>query len=262
VQRLPVAVTVTLIAAGMVIAVGPARADPDDVIARPLVLAPGAVELRLTAEINVQQRTMAQPLSLAPDAWWGVSPRWTLGLIHSDPSVDQVGVGASFCVRQSALSPCDQLYRGSGLDVRFDAVSGQLAVAPRLRVLVRDTDPFKPAITVGALVRWAHGRFAIASDPYARLPLANHALGNRAALVLPVWFAIQPAAGWAIALHTGFDADFVILRDGGRVPVALDVNARLGSGVEVGLEAGWGALLGPQHDAKHGTVMIAVAWRN
>ena len=253
---------VATMAAATALTVGRAHADPDDVIARPLVLAPGAVELRLTAEINIQQRTMAQPLSLAPDAWWGVAPRWTVGLIHSDPSVDQVAVNASFCVRQSAISACERLYRGSGLDVRFDAIAGQIAVAPRLRVLVRDIDPFKPAVTLGALVRWAHGRFAITSDPYARLPLANHALGNRAALVLPVWLAVQPAAGWAIALHTGYDADFILLRDGGRVPVALDVTARLAGGVDVGVEAGWGALLGPQHDAKHGTVMLAAGWRS
>lgn len=239
-----------------------ARAQPADVIAQPLVLEPGTVELRLTTEINIQARELARPLALAPDAWWGISPRWTIGFIHSDPSVDQIGIAASFCARQSDISACDRLYRGSGLDVRYSAVAGDLALAPRVRVLVRDIDPFKPAVALGALARWTQGRFAITTDPYLRLPLANHELGNRAALSLPVWLAVQPAVGWVIALHTGYDADLVILRDGGRGPFALDVTTRVTSRLELGLEAGWAALFGPQHDGKQGTVMLSAGWRS
>src|SRR5262245_8177181 len=108
-----------------------AHAEPDDIIARPLVLAARAVDVRITAEINLQPQTMTRPLSLAPDAWLGVSPRWTLGVIHSDASVDQIATSASLCVRHSDNSMCDRLYRGGGFDVRYDALSGQLAVAPR-----------------------------------------------------------------------------------------------------------------------------------
>ncbi|HEY0479013.1 MAG TPA: hypothetical protein VGD37_15950 [Kofleriaceae bacterium] len=243
-----------------------ARAEPDDVIddviARPLVLAHGAVELRLTAEINVQPREVGQPTSLAPDAWWGVSPRWTLGLIHSDVSVDQIATSASFCVRQSEISACNRLYHGSGLDVRYGALAGDLAIAPRMRLLIRDIDPIKPAITLGALARWTRGRFAITIDPYVRLPLANHKEGNRAAIFFPLWFAIQPATGWALAMHTGFDADVVVLRDGGRVPMALELTARVTPDIDLGVTAGWGGLFGPQHDGKHGTLMLAVGWHD
>jgi hypothetical protein len=236
-------------------------APPDDLVTRPLVLAPGAVELRLTASINVQVRSISVPLSLAPDAWWGVLPRLTIGLTHSDASLDQIATSGSFCIRQSAISTCDHFYHGSGLDVRYGALDGDLALAPRLRLLVRETDPFKPAITLGALVRWAHGRFAIASDPYLRLPLANHELGNASAIMLPLWLEVQPAPGWLIALHTGFDADLVVLRDGGHGAFGVEVTARARDNVDIGVSAGWGSLLGPQHDARHGTAMVTVAWR-
>jgi hypothetical protein len=263
---------VALAAAGS-IAAAPAHADPDrsddgasagadDIVSRPLVLARDAVELRLTAAINTQPRRMASPLSLSPDAWWGVTERLTIGIIHSDASMDLVTSNGSFCVRTSELSTCDRLYHGGGVDVRYAALDGKLAVAPRLRAVIRDTDPFKPAITAGALVRWRHGRFAIASDPYLRLPLANAALGNRVAINLPVWFEVQPAAGWLIALRTGYDSDLVILDDGGHGTLAVDAVARVTDQLELGLEAGWGSLLGPQHDARHGTVAISAAWRN
>lgn len=241
---------------------GPAHGDPpDDLVARPLVLAPGAVELRLTASINVQVRSIGVPLSLAPDAWWGVLPRWTVGVIHSDASVDQIDTSGSLCVRQSAISTCDHFYHGSGVDVRYGALDGELAIAPRLRLLVRETDPFKPAVTLGALVRWVHGRFAIAGDPYLRLPLANHELGNASAIMLPLWLEVQPAPGWLIALRTGFDADLVVLRDGGHGAFAVEVTARARDDLDVGVSAGWGSLFGPQHDARHGTAMISASWR-
>ena len=242
--------------------VATARADPpDDLVTRPLVLAPGAVELRLTASINVQVRSIGVPLSLAPDAWWGVLPRLTLGVTHSDASLDQIATSGSFCIRQSAISTCDHFYHGSSLDLRYGALDGDLALAPRLRLLVRETDPFKPAVTLGALVRWTHGRFAIVGDPYLRLPLANHELGNASAIMLPLWLEVQPAPGWLIALHTGFDADLVVLRDGGHGAFGVEVTARARTDIDVGVSAGWGSLLGPQHDARHGTAMISTTWR-
>lgn len=206
------------------------------------------------------QRGNTRLVSLAPDAWWGIAPRWTVGLIHSDPSLDRIDASATFCIADPAASPCDRLYRNGGVDVRYGAVVGRFAVAPRLRFLVRDLDPFKPAITTGALLRWTTGRFAIVGDPYLRLPLANHDLGNRASLSLPVWFAVQPARGWMIALHTGFDADLVVLRDGWHGPLGLGVTARVTPEVDLGLEAGWFALLGPQFDGKHGTVLVTAGW--
>jgi hypothetical protein len=251
----------TLVAAMMLI-VTPAFAAPDDLVTRPLVLPAGTVDLRLTAEINVQPKLVGQPLSFAPDAWWGILPRWTIGVIHSNASIDLFEAGATFCVQQSNLvtSTCHRLYRGSGLDVRFSALAGPLAIAPRLRLLIRDLDPIKPATTLGALLRWSHGRFAITSDPYLRLPLANHDLGNRAALVVPIWFAVQPAHGWELAVHTGYNADVVVLREDGHIPLSLGVTRRVTGDLDLRVEAGWSRLLGPQHDVARGALMIGAGW--
>jgi hypothetical protein len=243
----------------------PAEASPppDDIISRPLVLAPGAFDVRLTLAVNLQQRLITEPTALSPDAWWGVLPRLTIGLIHSDDSLDQIAASGSFCVKtgQSTMSPCARFYKGSGIDVRYSAAEGHFALAPRLRVMIRDIDPVKPAATVGALVRWAHGRFAIIADPYLRVPLANAPLGNRLAINLPVWLAIQPAAGWMLALRGGFESDLVVIDDGGHVPIALDVTARATASLDLGLEGGWAGLLGPQHDARHATLMLWAGWR-
>jgi hypothetical protein len=250
-----------MLAATAVLVVTPAYAEPDDLVTRPLVLDVNALEVRLTAEINVQARFVGRPLSLSPDAWWGISPRWTIGVIHSSASVDQINAGATFCVRQSDISTCDRTYRGTGLDVRYSAFAGTLALAPRLRVLFRNTDPIKPATTLGALVRWTRGRFAITSDPYLQLPLANRREGNRAQLFVPIWFAVQPAWGWRIALHTGWDSVLATWRDGWHVPVALELAARVTSQLDVGLAAGFPHLLGPQNNVKERAMLVTLEYR-
>lgn len=250
-----------LVAAALCVAAR-AEAAPDDLVARPLVLDDGMLELRLTAEINAQVRSWGRPLALAPDAWWGISPRWTLGVIHSNASLNRIGADASLCVRQRDVPPCNRLYHGSGLDVRFSAYAGGgLAVAPRLRLVIRELDPVKPATTLGATVRWAHGRFAAVTEPYLRLPLANADRGNRAQLVVPLRLVVQPAGGWAIALHTGYDAELAVLGDGFHIPISLAVTARVTDAVDLAVEAGWSQLLGPQQDIKHGTIMISADWR-
>ena len=253
-------VTVAL-GAAVVLITGPARAEPDDLVSRPLVLDRNTFDLRLTMAMNVQPRTAGRPMTLAPDAWWGITPRVTIGIIHSDASLDQIATSASFCVRESENSTCDRMYHGSGIDVRVAVMSGEFAIAPRARLLIRDLDPFKPAVTLGSMLRWTRGRFAITSDPYLRLPLANGALGNRSAMMLPLWLAVQPAAGWALALHTGVASDLAVMRDGWHPLFAVDVTARITGELDVGAEAGWGSLFGPQADPKRATIMVAAAWR-
>lgn len=250
-----------LVAAVLVLATAPAAASPDDLVARPLVLDAGAVDLRLTAEIGLRRRELGRPLSFAPDAWWGASPDWTIGVIHSEASVDQIAAGATLCVRDSHVPACSHAYRGSGLDVRYRALAGAWAIAPRARLLIRDVDPWKPAVALGALVRWTRGRFAVASDPYVRVPLANSELGNRAALSIPLVLAVQPAAGWMISAHTGFDADLAVLRDGSHGPLGLGVTARVTAEIDVAAEIGWTRLLGPQYDAHIAALSITLGWR-
>jgi hypothetical protein len=238
------------------------RADLVDVLTgQPALHAAGALDLRLSLELNFDAGLVGRPSSLAPDVWWRVLPRWSIGVVHSDASLDSPETTASFCVRESDESLCDRRYRGSGLDVMYRALDGNLAISPRLRLLLRDIDPWKPAVTFGAALRWLHDRFSITSDPFVRVPLANAANGNRAALDVPVWFAVEPATGWQLALFTGYGADLVVLRDDGRIPIMFETAVRIAPAVALGAEAGWPELFGLQHDARHGTLMIMTDWR-
>jgi hypothetical protein len=233
-----------------------------DVIDRPIVLDEHQVELDATLELELATSSFARPLSIAPDLWWGVTSHLTVGLIHSHASLDQIDAGASFCLRTAELG-CERTYRGSGVDARYlvyrdDAIE----IAPRVRALVRDLDPIKPAVTLGALMRWRDGRFAIATDPYLQLGLENRAAGNRSQLWLPVYLELAPACAWVLAVHTGWNAELVTIGDDWHVPLALSARVAVAAGFELAVEAGFPTLGGPQNNVKQSAAMLTVAWHD
>jgi hypothetical protein len=233
-----------------------AHADPR------IVLDENQVEIAATLEVDLATSPFARPTSLAPDLWWGITPRLTVGLIHSHASVDQIAAGASVCLRTAELG-CDKAYVGSGADARYLAYDdGAFAIAPRARFLVRDTDPVKPALTLGALLRWRRGRFAIVSDPYVQLGLANRDEGNRSQLWLPVYFELAPACAWVLALHTGWNAEVIGIGDDWHIPLALSARVAVAWGFEVALEAGFASLGGPQNNVKQRAAMLTLAWHD
>lgn len=250
----------TAVAIAILFASTSAAADADDLVARPLVLARGQLEARLTTEVNLQLLQVGSPTSLAPDAWYGLTDRWTVGLTHSNASLDRIDASASICVVHRA-GVCDRYYRGGALDARWSWREGALSVAPRARLLLRDTDPIKPAVTLGALVRWTHGRFAIASDPYLRVGLANTGRGNRAFLTIPLYLLVQPTCRWLVGLHLGWESDLAIARDGSHGPLGLIVTARATEHLDVTLHGGFTSLVGVQNNIKQRAAMLSLSWR-
>ncbi len=228
----------------------PARAEPRDLVARPLVLARGEVEARLVAELSVSRGALAAPFSLAPDAWLGLGRRWTVGVVHSAQSLGLLEDGATLCFRGSPPFGCDRAYTGSGVDVRWGWRAGALAVAPRGRLVLRDVDPWKPAVTAGALARWTRGRFAVAgrSVPPARPrePEPRQPRGARGADLArrPARPRLARRAPHRLGRRARHRARRLAL------PLGLAVEARAAAHLHVAVEGGFRSLVGPQADVK------------
>ncbi|MFT3696644.1 MAG: hypothetical protein QM831_26120 [Kofleriaceae bacterium] len=231
--------------------------------ADPIVLKRGEIDAALTIESNLAPSGgVTKPLSFAPDVWYGVTDELTLGIIHSDASLDHIEPGASLCVRTDDFI-CTEAYRGSGLDALYQVLHGEISLAARARFLIRDVDPWKPALTLGALARWQRGRYEITADPYLQLGLTNRSLGNRAELWLPVVLSIAPWCGWWLDLHTGWNSDWAIItEDGWHVPVGFGTRADVTKTVRLGAMFGFTSLLGPQNNPKQRVLFLSVEWHD
>ena len=233
-----------------------ARADPpSDLGARPLVLGEHQLAAALTVEADLARGAAGAPVSVAPDLWFGATAHLTVGIIHSDPTIDRIGTGAGVCIA------CDHAYRGGGVEARYSVRAGDLALAPRARLLIRGLAPLEPALTVGALARWTHGRFAITSDPYLRIGLANRDI-NPPAVVLPLWLEIQPARRWSAALHTGWGASLPVAPNAWHVPLALDLRLRATAAIELFAEVGFTSLVGPDNHMQERALALTAAWHD
>jgi hypothetical protein len=246
----------SVIAFALALAAAPARADgdSDDLVSRPLVLAPGQVDAAITIETNQSIAARWNPTSIAPDLWVGVTDRLTLGAVSSAHALSLVGAGNGWCFRGPDHN-CRDTLSDLGLDARYLVADGPLAAAVRVRVVVRRFAPILPSLRLGALVRWQRGRFAITSDPQLELGLANTDQGNRAQLNLPIWFTVQPTCRWALYLRTGPRGELAIYGDAWGAPFMLGVRAAVTPRVEVAAEGGLLRLIGPLNENK-----LAAAW--
>ena len=208
----------------------------------------------LTLEANAHPTQIAEPWSLAPDVWVS-EDAWTVGIVHSGPALDRFEPGASLCLDSK---DCSHVWHEGGIDALYKL---DAHVSPRARFLLRDIDPVKPAVTLGALLQWTRGRWGIAGDPYLQLGLDNQARGNRSALFLPVTLTAKPACAWAIDLRTGWNSEFESWHDKWHIPIAVGARASITDHVEVGAAIGWYSLLGPQNDGNARTVFVTTRWQ-
>lgn len=211
------------------------------------------VHADVVVEVDLAHGHVAHPTSLAPDIWWDATPRLTLGLIHSDASVDRIQPGASLCLGSNDPLVCDHVYRGSGVDVIYRLEDW---LSPRARFVVRDVDPLKPALLLGALLEGHHLTF----DPYLQIGLLNMTEGNRSALVLPVRAHVG-VGGAQLWLDTGWNAELVTWKDGWHVPVGVGASTHVAGHVHAGAELGFRTLLGPQNTPKERVLFVFVSWR-
>lgn len=228
--------------------------------ADPLVLPSGQLEAALTAEVNLSTRAIGEPISLAPDIWYGVDDRLTLGVVHSAGALSQLEVGGGVCVGGAAHG-CEQAYSESGVDGRWSIVAGEWSAAARVRVVVRRWSPILPSVRLGALARWQRGRVSITADPYLQLGLAHIDQGNRNQIQLPVWLAIAPGARWSVYLHTGVGGEIAVFSDAWAVPIALGARVSITPRVDLAAEGGFVRALGPLDDGKLRMAWISVSYR-
>lgn len=193
--------------------------------------------------------------ALSPDASWGITDETSLTLAHSARSIARIGHPGGAC-----LSSCDfrpsytvnalvhhALLQPERATQRSAPSAFQLYLAGGL--LLRDTDPWKPAALLGTSLRWHHGRFAVDAEPYLQLGIANTDRGNRHRLVVPIRLWLQPTCRWALGLFSGVEGELTVFSDAYHVPLALLASTRITPTLTLSVSAGLSTFGGPLNTA-------------
>jgi hypothetical protein len=106
---------------------------------------------RAMLEIELSKGAAFDPVSLAPDVFYGVTPELTAGLVHSFSGATGIigGTGSSLCFSDA----CD-VYNGFGLDGRYHFRSGTVAAAANFGLYANNIDPFQLALKLGLIGRY------------------------------------------------------------------------------------------------------------
>ncbi len=241
-----------------------ARADgwPIELVRRPPWLAPGLCEASLVGEANLSPIDRWQPVSLAPDLACGGAGGITLGVTHSARALSLVDSGGGLCLTGQD-DGCARPYDGGALDLRAPVPGGRaVRLALRARLVAKSLEPFKPSARLGALVRigGAGGRVSLLADPHISFALAARELGNRDFVALPLTGQLQ-LGPFALELITGVHGELRAFDEVFAVPIAFGLVATPTAAIDVGVEAGWSKLLGPQNTFKQRHAALVVTYR-
>lgn len=251
--------------AAPVIAPSLAPADATDLVTRPLRPRRGHLWLAVGFEIDFSH-SQGGSRALAPDLTWGLTDDLSLALAHSARSIARIDHPGGLC-----LEACDHrpAYTAGALVQRrivgsSAGTSAAPGAAPGLQLdalaglLLRDTDPWKPAALLGVTGRWQRGRFALESEPYLQLGLANRDLGNRHRLVVPLRALVQPTCRWALGLHTGINGELAVFADAYHVPLAAVLRTAITPWLFASVEGGLASLGGPQNNSRRRFAAITI----
>lgn len=232
-------------------------------IHRPLALAPGACQASLVVESNESVRRRFEPISLAPDLHCGAHRRLTLGITHSARAISRVDSGSGLCLGGEGRG-CDAVYGGTALDAVSPIRGGydpDVAVAGRARLVLASYSPLRPSVRLGGLIRLRRGAAAMVLDPHLSIGLASRDRGNRDQLNLPIVGQFQLGARAVLSIRSGVRGELATFGDALAIPLAAGVELSPSPVCDVGIDAGFPRLLGPQNTTKERHVALHVTFR-
>jgi hypothetical protein len=137
-----------------------------------LTLPKGRVLIDAFLEIGLSSGDAFKPISLSPDLWYGVSDKFTVGLVHS--GTGETGfmgaAGNSLCF--SGSSVC-KVYNDVALDTRYTLKQGSFSWAFDGGLGFLSLSPSELNLKLGAVGRWQSDKIAVELEPELFFGLTN-----------------------------------------------------------------------------------------
>lgn len=197
---------------------------PIRLVDRPLVLGASMFELRGdTLRLNLSDGAVGDPISLAPDLYYGLDQRITLGYFHD----------TGICISGDG---CSGAYDDFGVEALYSLIyDGTVVMAARAGVTFDPLDPFTGGVHVGLPVRVGAGDLAVLLDPRLYVGVFNRDLREEL-LDVPVQLQYQLTDQNALLLSSGLRGPLSGFGDAVEVPVGVGALFTIARRVDVGGE--------------------------
>jgi hypothetical protein len=198
---------------------------PLSVVKRPVVPAKSMLEIRGdTLRANLSKDSVLEPISLAPDIFYGINDKLAFGITHD----------TGICVTGTE-GGCAKAYNDVGVEVNFSLMgrgSFLLAVTGGVGVL-NLSDPLVVGANLGFLTKIIAGKLAIVAKPRVYVGITERdTFGDVADVPVEIHYAVQPQTD--VAIETGFSGALDDLGGANAIPVGLSALFAINEKIDIG----------------------------
>jgi hypothetical protein len=210
-----------------------------------LTLPAGKLALSLTVEASLSDGAFLEPVSVAPDVAYGITPDLTLALAHSGFATTgfRGNAGSGFCLTGED-GGCPHAYNRVGVEAHYGLLRGPLSLAAVGGLTLWSIDPAWLDVKLGLRVRHVAGAFVATFTPSLFVGLNDRDAGNEDSLWLPVSFGYKPVPALLVALGGGLKLPSLeAAGDSWRVALGLIGQYSLRPNVQIGASFFFGEIL-------------------
>lgn len=185
----------------------------------------GKIKVSVGLGVNLSKESVAKPITITPDIFYGVSDKLEVGLAHSGYAITgfwgDSSLGGGLCLTGEE-NGCGKLYDGPvGLLARFGVMDGptQLAVDAGL-VIAQLSDPMLMGLKVGVRGRHMAGNLIIGFAPNIYIGVTERDF-NKEQLNIPVEIGFMVNEQLGVGLQTGLSGPLDGLGDFYRIPLSI-----------------------------------------
>jgi hypothetical protein len=212
-----------------------------------LVMPKGKVNLAVNVEISTSSDAVGEPVSIAPDASYGVTPDLTVMLVHSTflTTGFRGAAGKGLCVTGTDAG-CAELYDNVGAEAVYQVVRGELQVAADVGFHALGLDAGFYAAKLGAKLRYTAGKLAFNAMPAVYVAATERGTDvgeQRDTYWVPVQAVYKATPELAVGLGTGIKGSLEQAGDSWNVPLGCMATYALSPQLSAGASFVFGKLL-------------------
>lgn len=231
---------------------------PVRIVDRPILVPQGMLELRgNTAIISMSKGAAGDPISLAPDIYYGINKKLNIGVTHVDGGI---------CVAGDA---CAKAYDAVGVDALYDLMhGGSLLAALRGGVRLPSFDPLIAGLNLGLDIQLAAGNVAVYVNPSLYVGAIKRSSdatppepSKKEELDVPLVLAYQAQRQTLVFVRTGMHGPLSGFGDAFQVPIGAGATFAANNRLDFGAEWLFLNLAGKDGSADGRAIIVRVALR-